>query len=324
MKNHVLPPVFTSALPVPLASIHVSYVQCTVFGLQLAPVSAEVAAPDTTNTLFFSFVTSLTASATPELGTSTIMSTPSASYHLRAIADPTSGLLRWSPETTSTLRLLSFAMKSSTAIFAAITEPGPPMSAYRLDMSLSTPIFTRLPDICASAPPIASALAIAATNSFTFGFIVSTPLEEIRTLDSQVLVEHAGLRLELGGGEGLGDAPMLHHVMAVRERGREPEILLHQHDGEAALLELDDDAPQRLHDHRRESFGDLVEQQQLRAGAKDARHGEHLLLAAGKARTLRGLAALAQVGEHLVDLVDRHAAPGDLRRQGEVLFHRQA
>jgi hypothetical protein len=45
----------------------------------------------------------LTASATPEFGTSTITSTLSVSYHCRAIAEPTSALFWWSAETNSTL-----------------------------------------------------------------------------------------------------------------------------------------------------------------------------------------------------------------------------
>src|SRR5512140_3144875 len=124
MKNHVSPPCFTSAVPVPFASIHVSYVQWIVLGEHLAPERSELPGPEPRNTLFFSFVISLTASATPEFGVSTTTSTPSSSYHLRTICEPTSGLFRWSPPTTSILNLGWCAFwKSSTAILAAITEP---------------------------------------------------------------------------------------------------------------------------------------------------------------------------------------------------------
>jgi hypothetical protein len=61
-------------------------------GEHLSPVSAEVAAPESRKTLFFSRVSSLIASATAEFGTSTIMSTWSTSYHCRAMFEPTSGL----------------------------------------------------------------------------------------------------------------------------------------------------------------------------------------------------------------------------------------
>src|ERR1051326_2754897 len=96
MKNQVSPPVLTIALPVPFASIHVSYVQWIVFGVQALPVRSDAAAPETRNTLPFSLVTSLTARATLDVGTSTMTSTLSASYHWRAIWLRTSGLFWWS------------------------------------------------------------------------------------------------------------------------------------------------------------------------------------------------------------------------------------
>src|SRR6185503_13284157 len=103
------------AVPVPLASIHVSYVQCTVFGVHALPVRSDEAAPDTRNTFPLSFVIWFTANATPEFGTSTITSTLSVSYHWRAIAEPTSGLFWWSAETISTLTPRFSIPESSTA-----------------------------------------------------------------------------------------------------------------------------------------------------------------------------------------------------------------
>jgi hypothetical protein len=107
---------------------------------------------------------------------------------------------------------------------------------------------------------------------------------------------------------------------AVGQRRRETEILLHQHDGVVALLELADHFAQLLHDHRREAFGYLVEQQQAGTGAQHARHRQHLLLAAGQARTL-AVAALPQVREHR-----RRSRPGlmtaaaNLWRQQQVFL----
>src|SRR5262245_5392802 len=123
-----------------------------VLGEHALPVRSELAAPETRNTLPFSFVTWLIARATDEVGTSTITSTPSTSYHCRAIFDPTSGLLRWSAVTISILRPLWVLLQSSTARRAATAEPLPPMSEYRLDMSDITPILTTSPEICACAP----------------------------------------------------------------------------------------------------------------------------------------------------------------------------
>jgi hypothetical protein len=61
-------------------------------GVQAFPVRSEVAAPESMNTLFLSAVSLAIARATPELGTSTMASTLSTSYHLVAMPDPMSGL----------------------------------------------------------------------------------------------------------------------------------------------------------------------------------------------------------------------------------------
>ena len=70
-----------------------------------------------------------TASATEEVVSSTIVSTPSASYHSRAREDAMSALFWWSAETTSIGAPATVPPKSSTAISAAATEPVPPKSA---------------------------------------------------------------------------------------------------------------------------------------------------------------------------------------------------
>src|SRR5882762_10466508 len=128
MKYQESPPVLTIALPVPLASIHVSYVQWIVLGEQALPLRSEVAAPDTRKALPFSRVIWLIASAIEEVGTSTMTSTLSTSYHWRAMLEPTSGLLRWSAETSSTFMPFRAAPKSSTAMRAATVDPDPAMS----------------------------------------------------------------------------------------------------------------------------------------------------------------------------------------------------
>src|SRR5678815_5948394 len=96
MKNQLSPPVFTMALPVPLASAQVSYVQWIVLGEHALPVRSELAAPDTRKALPLSRVIWVTARATAEFGTSAMTSTLSVSYHCRAIFDPTSALFCWS------------------------------------------------------------------------------------------------------------------------------------------------------------------------------------------------------------------------------------
>src|SRR5882724_5249591 len=128
-----------------------------VLGEQAFPVRSEVAAPETRKALPFSRVIWLIASAIEEVGTSTMTSTPSTSYHWRAMLEPTSGLFKWSAETSSTFMPCLARAKSSIARRAATADPPPPMSEYRLDMSDSTPILTTPPEICAWAPWTASA-----------------------------------------------------------------------------------------------------------------------------------------------------------------------
>ena len=68
-----------------------------------------------------------------------ITSTPSRSYHSRAMQAPRSGLFWWSALMTSTVKPLE--PNSSPPCFTAATEVGPPVSRYGPDMSLSTPIW---------------------------------------------------------------------------------------------------------------------------------------------------------------------------------------
>ena len=100
-----------------------------MLALHFGPVRSEVPAPETMNTLFFCAATWLTASATPEFGTSMIMSTLSTSNHWLAMLRADVGLVLVVAETISTLTFGWSLMKSATAILAAATEPGPPMSA---------------------------------------------------------------------------------------------------------------------------------------------------------------------------------------------------
>ena len=116
---------------------------------------------------------------------------------------------------------------------------------------------------------------------------------------------------------------MIHHVVTVGDGGREAEVLLHQQHREAALLDLADGAADLLHDHRRQPFGRLVEQQHLGPGAQDARDRQHLLLAARQLGALGGVGALLQVRKKSVDGVEVEAARGHHRRQHHVLGNRQ-
>ena len=68
---------------------------------------------------FFSLVSCWTPSATEEVVSSMIASTPSRSYHCRARLEAMSGLFWWSAVTTSTGLSRTLPPKSSTAMRAA-------------------------------------------------------------------------------------------------------------------------------------------------------------------------------------------------------------
>src|SRR3954462_22925 len=244
------------------------------------------------NAFFFSRVSSLIASATPEFGTSKIASTLSASYHWRAIAEPVSALFWWSAETISTFMPFFAAPKSSTARRAAATEPGPPMSAYRLDMSLRTPILITRSDTWAFAPVAGSATATAQLN-------LLRDIETPPLLNPEILLNAVHVRFQPVVRHHVDDAAMLDHVVAIGHRLREAEILLHQQQREALLLEAREHAADLLHQHRCQALGRLIEQQQLRAGAQDAADGEHLLLAARELGA-RAVQPLLEVREQFV------------------------
>jgi hypothetical protein len=95
------------------------------FGEQAGPVRSDEPGPDIRKTLSFSWVIFCTARAIDEVGTSTMVSTFSVSYQLRAMLEPTSGLFWWSAAITSIGLPLTLPPKSAAAISAAITEPLP-------------------------------------------------------------------------------------------------------------------------------------------------------------------------------------------------------
>src|SRR6266568_6398274 len=148
------------------------------------------------------------------------------------------------------------APNSSTAIFAATTEPGPVMSEYSPDMSLRTPILVTSSAVWAYAVPQASAPATAAMLKRRF--ILSAPCL-VLTLYAEIFVERSELGVQLGIGELVHDLSVLHDVIAVRDGRGEVKILLDQENGEALRLERADGLADLLDDDRRETLGRLVE-----------------------------------------------------------------
>src|SRR5688572_6302672 len=99
------------------------------------------------------------------------------------------------------------------------------------------------------------------------------------TLDPQVLVDDGVVCAQGGGGGLMTDGSLLHDVDAIADGQREGDVLLHEQDRHAFLVEdLDDLA--YLADHpRHEPLRRLVEQDDLRLEDHRPRDGEHLLLA---------------------------------------------
>ncbi len=133
----------------------------------------------------------------------------------------------------------------------------------------------------------------------------------------------ADVGVELGIGEAVDDPPVFHDVVAVRNRRGETEILLHQENCEALLLEHPDGLADLLDDHRSQSLGRLVEQEQVGAGAQDAADRQHLLLAARQLGALAG-EALLEVGEEREDLLELKPARAHARRQQKIFLHIEA
>ena len=89
---------------------------------------SELAASVTIMIFSYCFDSSMTASAVADVGRSIIMSTPSFSYHLRAIEAAMSGLFSTSAVTSSIGLPNIEPPKSSIAILVASTFPIPPIS----------------------------------------------------------------------------------------------------------------------------------------------------------------------------------------------------
>src|SRR6185369_2010946 len=194
-------------------------------------------------------------------------------------------------------------------------------------MSFMTPIFIVPSLYCACAEPhpnmtasavrpISPFMAFSPVDRF---FVVCTPAFRVTSFKShpQVIVDLVKVGLELGVGEPVDDATVLHDVIAIGDRRSEAKILLDQEYGEALLLEHVDGLADLLNDDRRQTLGGLVEQQEPGSRAQDSADGQHLLLAARKLRSLTGQ-ALLQVGKQLEDGRKIEAAGADPGGQQQV------
>src|SRR6266702_5139676 len=125
---------------------------------------------------------------------------------------------------------------------------------------------------------------------------------------------------ELRIGKSVNDLAVLDDVVTIRDGGCDAEVMLDQKDRKAFLLEPRNGVTDLLDDDRSQTFGWLVQHQEARARAQDARDRQHLLLTAGQFRAL-AVEALLQVRKQVKDLIERQSACTHHRRQQQVLPH---
>ena len=116
---------------------------------------------------------------------------------------------------------------------------------------------------------------------------------------------------------------MFHDVMPVGDGGGELKVLLDQEYGKAPRLEHSDGLADLLNNDRREPFGRLIQQEQPRSSAQDARNRQHLLFATRQFGAL-AFQPLAQIGKQREDAVDLESAGAHLRRQEQIFTHVEA
>ena len=132
------------------------------FGPQYLVVSSALAELVKMASLFFSLARSCMAIARDEMPMSKIAPTP-LSYHWRASVNPVSTLFNWSPTSSSMGRFSTLPPKSSMAICAASTDPGPDMPFTGPDMSFMMAIL-KGPPACAQAPDMPTARLAASST----------------------------------------------------------------------------------------------------------------------------------------------------------------
>src|SRR5581483_7553584 len=101
-------------------------------------------------------------------------------------------------------------------------------------MSDKTPILITLSEICACAPPAPKAAASATASAACFIVFMRSSLSDWDYIsNAEILVQLGHVPIELGIGDHVGHAAVVHQVMTVGDRRRKPEVLLDQQDREA-------------------------------------------------------------------------------------------
>src|SRR5574337_1225768 len=142
--------------------------------------------------------------------------------------------------------------------------------------------------------------------------------------DLEPLAPHIGVRPQAGRGALEHDLAVPHHQAPVGDLERDRQLLLDQQHRDAAALEFAQELRDLFDDLGRQSFGGLVDHDQVGVAHQRAAQREHLLLAARQHPGL-DVAPLVEPREHRVRVVETPArlALAALLAQDEVLVHRE-
>src|SRR6186713_951536 len=148
---------------------------------------------------------------------------------------------------------------------------------------------------------------------------------DIARSDLEPFLPHGGICLELLRRAFEHDAAMAHDVDALGDPHRDRQLLLDKENRDTGLRDAGDEIADLLHDQRRETFGRLVDHDEIRIAHQRPAGREHLLLAA-RQHARRRIGTRGEIGEH-VEHVLKPPLAGTARvldAEQEVLAHRQA
>ena len=161
----------------------------------------------------------------------------------------------------------------------------------------------------ASAPALASAASISVSGS---AWTPTTPTPSRRCCSSRSAARRAELMMRL-------IAAIDHDRDVLGDRGGDADILLdHEHRHVAVFAEAHQHFLDLGDDDRRQPFGRLVHDEQLRVGQKRARDRQHLLFAARELAAAMVL-AFGKAGKRLVDAIDGPGAAPHPGGQAQML-----
>src|SRR3546814_15486394 len=107
---------------------------------------------------------------------------------------------------------------------------------------------------------------------YTTLFRSAAPSARFFCLNTEISMQLPEVRFDVVVQNLIDHLALLDDVVPVRHGGGEPEVLIHQNDGESLLPQLRDRPADQLDDARGEDLGALRKQQQAGPGAPAAAH----------------------------------------------------